>query len=203
MEPMSHEQPTMFVIAGPSGSGKSRHFPVRRIGVSHFNVDDRCAELNHGSHRKIPPQIRAQAQRECQDFIEACTQERRSFAVETTLRTDIAIEQARRARAAGFRLVMVFIATDNIEENVLRVARRGLRGGHSAPASRIREIYQLSLANLPGALLTFHEILLYDSGSFDQPPRRVAKVVNRQLVSRDEPLPTWCVAALRQASLME
>jgi predicted ABC-type ATPase len=188
----------MFVIAGPSGSGKSRFFPVGDIGVAYFNVDDRCAELNQGSYQEIPPEIRTQAQRECQNFIEACTVELRSFAVETTLRTDIAIQQAKRAKAEGFRLVMVFVATDNVHENVSRVARRGHYGGHSAPEPRIREIYQLSLANLPDAIPVFDDVFLYDSSAFDQVPRLVVRFVNGKVTSRNAPLPRWCVSdALR------
>lgn len=197
---MGGKQPRMIVVGGPSGSGKSRFFPVKRMGVAYFNVDDRCAELNRGSYRQIPPEVRTQAQRECQDFIDACTRELRSFAVETTLRTNIAIQQARRAKAAGFRLVFVFIATDSVDENVARVARRGHLGGHSAPEARLREIYQLSLANLPVAIQVFDEVFLYDSSALDRAPSRVAKVVNGRVVWRTPPLPRWCEAALRGLS---
>lgn len=94
---------------------------------------------------------------------------------------------------------MVFIATDQVDENVLRVARRALCGGHSAPGSKIREIYQLSLANLPEAIRAFDEVFLYDSSAFDQPPRLVARFLNGQVASRGTPLPRWCLAgALRE-----
>jgi predicted ABC-type ATPase len=93
----------MIVIAGPSGSGKSRHFAADRFGIASFNVDDRRAELNGGSFRATPVEIRAQAQRECEAFVQACTASRTSFAVETTLRNVIAIEQAEHARGAASR----------------------------------------------------------------------------------------------------
>lgn len=99
---MTHGLPRMVVIAGPSGSGKSTFFAVSDFEVAHFNVDDRCAELNGGSAQRIPPEIRNRAQHECEIFIEACTREGRSSAVESTLRSDIAIHQARRAKTAGF-----------------------------------------------------------------------------------------------------
>jgi predicted ABC-type ATPase len=182
----------MLVVAGPSGSGKSTFFHVADAGGAAFNIDDRCAELNGGSYSNIPPEIRARAQQECQGFIEACTRDLRSFAVETTLRTDIAIRQAVRARSAGFRITMVFVATDDVEENVLRVTRRGLDGGHSAPAPQIREIYRLSLANLPDAIRTFDEVILYDCTAFVQPPRVVARFIGGGLVARSPSLPRWC-----------
>lgn len=96
-------KPEMIVIAGPSGSGKSRHFGVRSFGVAFFNVDDRCAELNAGSYRSITVEIRAQAQQECEQFVSHCTAQGTSFAVGTTLRTSVAIDQAKRARMAGLR----------------------------------------------------------------------------------------------------
>jgi predicted ABC-type ATPase len=200
---MGAAQLRMIVIAGPSGSGKSIFFPVKDVGVAYFNVDDRCAELNHGVYQEIPPEIRAQAQQECQNFIEACTRDLRSFAVETTLRTDIAIQQAKRAKATGFRLEMLFVATDDVDENVLRVARRGHCGGHSAPESRIREIYQLSLVNLSDAIQVFDEVALYDSSVIDEPPRLVAEFVNAKVKSPNEPLPRWCESVVRRGLIRE
>lgn len=77
----------MLVVAGPSGSGKSSLFPVAAAGVDHFNVDDRCAELNRGSYRGIRPEIRDQANAECEAFIAQRIGTRASFAVETGMAT--------------------------------------------------------------------------------------------------------------------
>jgi predicted ABC-type ATPase len=167
--------PIMIVVAGPSGSGKSRLFPVASSGHASFNVDDRCREL-HGSSAGIPPLVRAQAQRECELFVTEQTAARRSFAVETTLRSDIAIHQAATAKDAGFLTRMIFVATRDVEINIERVARRALLGGHSAPPERIREIHRRSLANLPFALRTFDEVLIYDNSDFGQPPTFVCEL---------------------------
>jgi predicted ABC-type ATPase len=189
-------KPEMIVIAGPSGSGKSRHFGVQQFGIVSFNIDDRCAALNGGSYLAIPGAIRAQAQQECEQFINDCTARRTSFAVETTLRTTVSLEQAERARISGFAIKMIFVATDDVRTNVFRVVRRGLDGGHSAPAERIVEIYQQSLANLPRALAVFDEVVLYDSSAHDQLPRLV-RVYHHQRVTFDEPpIPRWLAAAV-------
>jgi predicted ABC-type ATPase len=42
-------QPTMIVVAGPPGGGKSTAFPVASFDVAFFNADDRAAALNGGS----------------------------------------------------------------------------------------------------------------------------------------------------------
>jgi predicted ABC-type ATPase len=186
----------MIVIAGPSGSGKSRHFGVRTFGIAFFNVDDRCAELNGGIYGGIPAAIRTQAQQECERFVSDCTAQGTSFAVETTLRRSVAIDQAERARSAGFTIKMIFVATDHVQANVERVVRRGLDGGHSAPIERIVEIYQRSLANLARALAVFEEVALYDSSVHDKPPRLV-RVYHEQRIAFDEPpVPAWLAAVV-------
>jgi predicted ABC-type ATPase len=186
----------MIVIAGPSGSGKSRFFPARAFGIAFFNVDDRCAELNGGSYSATPPEVRARAQLECERFVDDCTEQGTSFAVETTLRTTISIDQAERARAAGFAIKMIFVATDSVQEQVDRIARRGLDGGHSAPAERIVEIYRSSLANLPRALAVFDEVALYDSSAYDQAPRLVRVYDEQRIAFDDPPAPRWLEAAV-------
>lgn len=97
-------KPEMIVVAGPSGSGKSRYFAARRFGIAFFNVDDRCAELNGGIYGGISVAIRTQAQQECERFISDCTTQSTSFVVETTLRSAISIDQAERAQSAGFAI---------------------------------------------------------------------------------------------------
>lgn len=188
-------QPELVVVAGPSGSGKSTHFPVRDLGPGSFNVDDRCADLNGGSYQAIPETVRRQAQDECERFVARSIAERRSFAIETTLRTGIAIEQARRARAVGFYTRLVYLSTDDVEQNVLRVARRALAGGHSAPVERLREIYRSSLANLPAAVPVFDEVFLYDSSAHDMQPRLVRTYVRSAVTGDFPPSPRWLLGS--------
>jgi predicted ABC-type ATPase len=189
-------KPEMIVIAGPSGSGKSRYFAARRFGIAFFNVDDRCAELNGGIYGGIPVAIRTQAQQECERFINECTMQATSFAVETTLRSAIAIDQAERARIAGFATKMIFVATEDVQENARRVARRGLRGGHSAPVARIVEIYQRSLTNLRRAIAVFDEVELYDNSVHGESPRIVRVYVAQGITLDEPPTPAWLTTAV-------
>lgn len=187
----------MRVVAGPSGSGKSKVFPIQESGFDWFSVDDRCAELNAGSYQSIPPEIRSQAAAECEAFIRDHVASSRSFAVESTLRTRVAIEQALAARQSGFRAEMLYVATEDAEENVERVRRRAAQGGHSAPPERIREIYLRSLAHLPVAVMTFDAVKVYDNSEHDAPPRLVAEFRDGQLHRASDP-PEWLRRALRE-----
>jgi predicted ABC-type ATPase len=116
--------------------------------------------------------------------------------VETTLRTTVSIEQAERARITGFAIKMIFVATDDVRTNVLRVVRRALDGGHSAPAERIADIYQQSLANLPRALAVFDEVVLYDSSAHNQLPRLVRVYHNQRITFDEPPIPRWLAVAV-------
>lgn len=176
------------MVAGPSGSGKSDRFSVYDAGVDAFNVDDRCAELHH-SYTGIPPAIREQAQKECEEFVDEHIRTGKSFATETTLRTTVAIEQAIRAKSAWFSTSIIYIGTGDVEINIERIRLRGLAGGHSAPAEAIRENYARSLQNLPAALEAFDCADLYDNAGAE--PRLALEVRNGHVKAVHGPLPRW------------
>jgi len=82
----------MFVVAGPPGGGKSSVFSRSVSGIAGvFNADDRAAELNGGSYRGIPQDIRAAANREFEQFIDSHIRDHQDFAFETTLRTPVTL----------------------------------------------------------------------------------------------------------------
>jgi predicted ABC-type ATPase len=181
----------MVVVAGPPGSGKSSHFPVEGGQIDGFNVDARAAAYNGGSFRDIPRAVRARAQRECEVFIDEHLAERKSFAVETTLRAGIAIEQARRAQRAGFETDMVFVTAGRADECVARVRLRGLAGDHAAPESELRDIYAKSMSNLGLAADVFDRVDLYDASVRGAPPRLVGRIAAGRFVALVTPLPDW------------
>ena len=64
--------PTIIVVAGPPGSGKSSIFPVSKFGTPYLNADDRAAELNGGSYLAIPKHIRQIVNQEFESFVSDC-----------------------------------------------------------------------------------------------------------------------------------
>lgn len=187
-------RPRAMVVAGPPGSGKTRYFPVTAFGIDAFNIDDRCAQII-GSYRAIPRDVRRAVVRECERFVLDHIERRQSFAVETTLRTTAAIDQAELASKSGFAAEMRFIATDSITENVARVLQRAQAGGHGASEREIRAIHQASVANLRHAVATFERVRIYDSTARWAPPRLVA-VAGGGRVVRHGATPAWLESAL-------
>lgn len=179
----------MIVVAGPSGSGKSTLFPVTKLGVAGFNVDDRAAEL-HGGYAGIPPEVRKQAQAECEAFVADHIARRVSFAVETTLRSPAALLQAAAARRAGFLTILIYVCAGEVEENLQRVARRGLMGGHAAPEAEIRDIFDKSLGHLATGRPLFDEADLFDTSARWAPPVRVV-ALRKGTLTITRPLAAW------------
>ena len=162
-----------MVVAGPPGSGKTTYFPVTAFGVDSFNIDDRCAQIL-GSYRSISRDVRRAVAKECEVFVRDHIARGLSFAVETTLRTSAAIEQAELARKQGFTTQLRFVATDSIEKNVARVLQRAQGGGHGASERAIRAIHDASIANLKKAIDAFQRVRVYDSTAQWTTPRLVA-----------------------------
>src|ERR1039457_5656223 len=103
----------MRIVAGPPGSGKSCAFPVAAAGFGrHFNADDEAMLLNNGSYQNIPMHVRQVVDSRFEEFIDDCIAAGDSFTFETTLRTSITFDQARRARANGFFTYMRYLAAE-------------------------------------------------------------------------------------------
>jgi predicted ABC-type ATPase len=139
--------------------------------------------------------VRRAVAKECERFVLDHIERRQSFAVETTLRTTAAIEQAELARRGGFATEMHFVATDSIAENVARVAQRAQAGGHAASEREIRAIHHASLANLRRAIASFGRVRVYDSTARWASPRLVGVARAGRLV-RQAATPGWLEAAL-------
>jgi predicted ABC-type ATPase len=186
----------MIVVAGPPGSGKSVAFPVDSFGVDSFNADDRSAQLNNGSYQGIPLEIRAIVNKEFEAFVEEHIRNHKSFAIETTLRSDITFRQAGQARAEGFEIQMRYIALNGFAQNLKRVIARAFAGGHSAPADQLQKIHEASLRNLPKAIRELDRIQVYDNSAPDRRPKRVLSAQSGKVTYLHPSPPEWLEAVL-------
>lgn len=188
--------PKMIIVAGPPGSGKSSVFPVSGFGVPYFNADDRAAELNGGSYIGISNEIRRAVNVEFERFVVGCIDERTSFAIETTLRSQVTFEHARLAKARGFYLEMRFLALHDFAMHLERVKIRADAGGHSASETTLRRIYHASLGNLAQAGAEMDDLWIYDNSPLGGPPRLVAEMENGALRFLINDPPGWLRFAL-------
>ncbi len=190
--------PRMIVVAGPPGGGKSTVFPVNSFVVESFNADDRAAALNNGSYRGIPPSVRSSVNKQFEAFVEDHIKTQRSFAFETTLRTDVTRRQAALAKAKGFTVVMNYLAMGSLEEHLERVAARAEGGGHAASSSTLSKIYHASLKNLSQALRSLDTVEVVDNSAFGERPRLVLECQHAKIWYIANKVPDWLSRALRE-----
>ena len=188
--------PSMIVIAGPPGSGKSSIFPVSKFNVPFFNADDRAAALNGGSYHGLTTLIRQQVNKEFEAFIWNQINSKASFALETTLRSKVTFDQAAAARAAGFTVEMRYLALGNFGQHLQRVKARAFAGGHSASEATLRRIFDLSMANLKQAIQQMDLLEVYDNSAPGGPPVRVLESHNGEITFVADDAPPWLLAAL-------
>lgn len=119
----------------------------------------------------------------------------RSFTFETVMSSRDKVDFLLKAKEAGFRVYLYFIATEDPQINVSRVKFRAENGGHAVPEDKIRERYGKSLALLNDALKHTDRAYLFDNSG-------EAKVWLAEITDGDrmefktDAVPAWLKTAL-------
>lgn len=86
-----------------------------------------------------------------------------TFSIETVLSDHRKIDFIKKAKLAGFRIYVYFVATDNPEVNLKRVAARVLSGGHGVSAEKVLSRYEKALALLPEVVNLSDRAYIFDN----------------------------------------
>lgn len=189
--------PKMIIVAGPPGGGKSTLYPLAIFGVPFFNADDRAAELNGGSYIGLSRQTREVANLEFEAFVTDSIARSESFAIETTLRSEVTFEQADIARNFGFVVEMRYLALCDYEMHLERVKARADAGGHSGSEPAMRRIYEASLMNLRRAVQEFDVVWVYDNTAIDASHPLVLEARNGEILFLTDNPPRWLVESVQ------
>src|SRR5262245_9377090 len=90
-------------------------------------------------------------------------------------------DQASLAKRAGFRAEMRYVALDTFERYLERIKMRADRGGHSAPESLLRAIYESSIGNLPRSIREMDFVFVYDNSRWGQVPQALLQAANGEI----------------------
>ncbi len=146
-----HSRPCFTIFGGPNGSGKStaydRFLQAGFDSGEYLNPDEIARSLNAGS--AAGPAVDLRAGREVVRRTRSLIDARRSLVRESTLTSREIVRSAERAKAAGYRLVMVFVAVFSTDMTRGRVAHRVARGGHDIPAEAQERRFPRSIDNAP------------------------------------------------------
>jgi predicted ABC-type ATPase len=131
--------PLAILIAGANGAGKTsfarQMLPLLHPEVPFLNVDEIQQENESFRHPVA-------ASKEFLRRLEAYVQDRKPFAIETTLSSPSYAHHVRAWHALGYETVLHFIEVPNADFAVDRVRERVQAGGHGIPEADIRRRFE-------------------------------------------------------------
>jgi predicted ABC-type ATPase len=144
------DQPTLWLIAGPDGVGKTtyaRRYLRAVAGTERFvNLD----EIARGFSPLTPTPDAETAAAAARAVLARCAETiaaRRSFALETTLAGRTHLRTLERAKAAGFGTTLLFCILPDVEIALARIAARVAAGGHAVPEADARRRFPRACGN--------------------------------------------------------
>lgn len=204
--------PTIWVVAGPNGGGKSSIIGevIRASGADYFNADERTRQLCERNPGLPLAQANGLAWADGKRRLEEAIAGRQSFAFETTLGGRTISRLLHQAADRGMGLCIWYIALDSADGHVRRVAARAAGGGHGIAEERIRARYDESRANLARLIPKVAALKVYDNSyevdidKAERPrPKLVLEFVKGRICNRDKlaTTPQWAkplvVAAMK------
>jgi predicted ABC-type ATPase len=144
------DRPTLWLIAGPNGVGKTtyaRRYLRAVAGTERFvNLD----EIARGFSPLTPTPDAETAAAAARAVLARCAETiaaRRSFALETTLAGRTHLRTLERAKAAGFATTLLFCILPDVEIALARIAARVAAGGHAVPEADARRRFPRACGN--------------------------------------------------------
>lgn len=120
---------------------------------------------------------------------------KKSFTFETVMSARAKVEFFCRARKQGFKTYLYYVATEDPEINISRVAHRVRMGKHDVPRNKIVERYHRSLALLADAVTCADRAYLFDNSGNERV--WVAEVTDgAELEMKTDLMPYWFKTAL-------
>lgn len=137
----------VIIIAGPNGAGKTTfalEFLPQEAGCPLFvNADLIAAGLSPFS----PEEVAFRAGRLMLSELDLYFHNGVSFAFETTLSGRSYLDRIARWRNSGYRVELIFLSLNRVEEAIARVSEGVQQGGHSIPESVIRRRFRQGILN--------------------------------------------------------
>ena len=162
---MPNSVPTITVLAGTNGAGKSSIGGARleAARTPFYNPDVETQALIAANPGMTLNEANAAAWRIGKERLEAAIAERHRFNFESTLGGTTITRLLAKAHDSGLRLRIWYCGLNDAELHIARVRARVRRGGHDIPTTKIRERYDASRLNLIRLLPDLTELRLYDN----------------------------------------
>lgn len=187
------KKPTLIVIAGPNGSGKTSI--THRI-LQHEWLQD-CVYINPDDIAKNTfgdwnsPEAVMKAAILSTKMREKCLAEGRSFIFETVFSAPDKVDFVKLAKEKGYFVRFFFVGTQSPIINASRIAQRVMEGGHDVPISKIISRYSKSMANCCVVSKIVDRAYVYDNSVEFAEPTLMFRVIDGLLIKEYTALIQW------------
>lgn len=197
---MEEKRPTLCIVAGPNGSGKTSttmqllHYEWTENSL-YINPDN-IAQEQFGDWNS-PVAVMKAAELATKMRYE-CLEKRKDFVFETVFSSDEKLDFVRKVKENNFFIRVFFVCTESPEINVRRITQRYLNGGHEVPISKVVSRYYRSLLNMGKALSLVDRAYVYDNSVENQMPQLLFRAVEGSFYKQYvEELPEWAQSLLQ------
>ena len=191
---MAEQRPTLCVVAGPNGSGKTT--TTEQLLANEWSANslyinpDIIANQEFGGWNNADAVLKA-AQR-ATELRYQCLEKRCDFVFETVFSSAEKLEFLHKAHETGFFIRLFYVCTKSPEINVARIAKRYMNGGHEVPISKVISRYFKSLELAKQAITFVDRAYIYDNSVEDQLPQLLYRTSEGALVKRyTDDIPEW------------
>jgi predicted ABC-type ATPase len=157
-------RPTLWLIAGANGVGKTTYARARIEAVSGTTEFVNLDLIAQGLSPLNPSGQQIRAARYALDMARDLIAQKQSFSLETTLSGKTHLRLLAFAKANEMMVKLLYFFLDTPEQCLERVARRVSEGGHDVPEADIRRRYGRSLDNFATYAAKCDFWRVYDAG---------------------------------------
>lgn len=140
--------PILYIIAGPNGAGKTttaqKILPESLRVIEFVNADNIAKGLSPFN----PEGVAIEAGRIMLSRIKELSEQKKDFAIETTLSSKSYTRFVQDCKKNGYETVLIFVWLESFELAKDRVKQRVSKGGHNIPLDVIERRYQKGIYNL-------------------------------------------------------
>ncbi len=197
---MTERKPTLCVVAGPNGSGKTtttiQLLNNEWAADSLYINPDNIAQNTFGDWNSFDAVLKAAEYATKLRY--QCLEQGRDFVFETVFSAVEKLEFLKKAQEAGFFIRFFYVCTSDPAINVARITQRYLAGGHEVPISKVVSRYYKSLLNAAKAISFVDRAYIYDNSIDNQLPRLLFRTTDGYLFKRyTDEIPDWAMKLIR------
>lgn len=188
-------KPTLIVVAGPNGSGKTS---ITSQILKHEWIND-CIYINPDNIAQDElgdwnnPEYVIKAARIATQRREDCIKKKQSFIFETVFSAPDKVDFIIKAIEQGFFVRFFFVGTSHPAINANRITHRVLEGGHDVPITKIISRYIKSISNCTVITEFVDRLYVYDNSEDYKSAKLLFRSSNGKITKKYSKIDDWAI----------